>query len=200
MSAAVRRSGRPSGPSDTRVRILDSARELFSTKGFEQTSMRAVAAAAGVDAALISHYFGSKRGLFLEVVALPVDPEVVLAPLVEASVEELGATLLRQIATTWDSSAGPAAVAAFRTVMAGGEEAMLREFLLGIVLAPLRERLRGTVDDLDLRLSLVATQVAGLLVVRKVVQVEPLASLPVEDVVRMVGPTVQRYLTGDLRS
>ncbi|AKU17594.1 TetR/AcrR family transcriptional regulator [Luteipulveratus mongoliensis] len=200
MTEAGGRTGRRTGKSDTRAQILDSARKLFSSNGFAQTSMRSVATDAGVDVALISHYFGNKRGLFLEVVELPVDPVTVLAPLAEVPIAELGVTMLRQILTVWDSPAGPAAVAAFRTAMAGGEDTMLREFMLNIVLTPLRDRIEDQVEDVDTRLSLVASQIAGLLVVRKVIGVEPIASMPVEDVVRQVGPNVQRYLTGDLGS
>ncbi|KNX36556.1 TetR/AcrR family transcriptional regulator [Luteipulveratus halotolerans] len=193
-----RPTGRRPGQSDTRQRILTEARELFGRNGFAQTPLRSVAAAAWVDVALISHYFGNKRGLFLEAVQLPVDPDTVLGPLADAPEHELGSTLVRQVLTAWESPAGPAVVAAFRTAMSGEDQGLLREFVLGVALVPLRERLARHHDDIDVRLALVASQIAGLLAIRKVIGVDPLASMPVEDVVRRVGPTVQRYLTGDL--
>ena len=85
-----RRPGRPAGNSDTRDRILASARELFARNGIDRTSIRAVAAGAGVDAALVHHYFGTKQQLFAAAIHLPIDPMTVLVPMREMPVEELG--------------------------------------------------------------------------------------------------------------
>lgn len=85
-----RRPGRPAGSSDTRERILSSARELFAHNGIDRTSIRAVAAKAGVDAALVHHYFGTKQQLFAAAIHIPIDPMVIIGPIREAPVEELG--------------------------------------------------------------------------------------------------------------
>jgi len=82
-SVSQKRPGRPPGPSDTRDRILASARELFARNGIDKTSIRAIASAAGVDAALVHHYFGTKQQLFVAAVRIPIDPMLVIGPLRE---------------------------------------------------------------------------------------------------------------------
>ena len=89
-NAGRKRPGRPAGSSNTRERILASARELFARNGISNTSIRAVAAAAGVDSALVHHYFGTKEQLFAAAVHIPIDPMDVIGPLREVPVEELG--------------------------------------------------------------------------------------------------------------
>ena len=85
-----RRPGRPSGSSGTRNRILTSARELFARNGIGNTSIRAVAAAAGVDSALVHHYFGTKEQLFAAAVHIPIDPMDIIGPLREVPIDEIG--------------------------------------------------------------------------------------------------------------
>ncbi|WP_459987959.1 helix-turn-helix domain-containing protein, partial [Mycobacterium avium] len=85
-----RRRGRPAGSSGSRERILASARELFARNGIRNTSIRAVAAAAGVDSALVHHYFGTKEKLFAAAVQIPIDPMQVIGPLREVPVDDLG--------------------------------------------------------------------------------------------------------------
>ena len=106
--------GRRAGESTARDDIFAAARELFSASGFDRTTMRAVAERAGVDPALISHYFGSKQGLFLAATEFPADPQEVLRPLRTCPHDEIGATALRAIITVWDSPAGTAVVDRFR--------------------------------------------------------------------------------------
>ena len=91
-TAKRRRPGRPRGNSDTRARILSSARALFAANGVGNTSIRAIAADAGVDSALIHHYFGTKAQLFAAAIEIPVDPNLVLGPLRDTPVDELGLT------------------------------------------------------------------------------------------------------------
>ena len=76
--AASRRSGRRPGPSGTREAILAAARSQFAAQGYDRTSMRGIAAEAGVDQALVAHFFGAKQRLFVEVVRLPFEPSQVL--------------------------------------------------------------------------------------------------------------------------
>ncbi|REF31927.1 TetR family transcriptional regulator [Calidifontibacter indicus] len=191
-----RRTGRRSGESTARDDILEAARKLFSNNGFDRTTLRQVADSAGVDPALISHYFGNKRGLFVAAVEFPSDPAAVLEPVRTCPLDELAATTLRQILQVWASPAGPSVIARFRQALTGGEDELVRDLLTSVILAPIRERLRGTGDDLDLRLTLFASQVAGLLVTREILALPPLRAADIDALVAAVAPNLQRYLTG----
>lgn len=162
--------------------------------------MRQVAEQAGVDAALISHYYGSKQGLFLAAVEFPVDPSVVLEPIRDCPVDELGATGLRAILVLWGSEAGPAILARFRHALAADEPEILRGLLSGVILPLLRARVEGAVDpsEVEWRLGLFASQVAGILLTRHLLELPVVAGAEVEDLVRDVGDTLQRYLTGPI--
>src|SRR4029077_1997457 len=100
---SLKRPGRPAGVSDTRERILTSARELFARNGIGNTSIRAIAADAGVDSALVHHYFGTKEKLFATAVDIPVDPEVILQVLRETATEDLGRTIPALVFPLWES-------------------------------------------------------------------------------------------------
>jgi AcrR family transcriptional regulator len=195
---ANRRPGRPSGASDTRDRILASARELFARNGFQNTSIRSVAADAGVDAALVHHYYGTKQQLFAAATELPIDPMVVLGPLREAPVEQLGRTLPELLLPLWDSQAGTGLIAAMRSMLTGTEVPLARSFFRDIVVAELAQRIDNPAGTGVLRAEFTASQLMGIVVARYVIGLEPLASLPAEQVVAMIAPTLQRYLTGDL--
>ncbi|MGB3283907.1 MAG: TetR family transcriptional regulator [Mycolicibacter algericus] len=196
--ASNRRPGRPSGSSDTRERILSSARELFAHNGFQNTSIRAVAADAGVDAALVHHYYGTKQQLFAAATELPVDPMVVLGPLRDAPVEQLGRILPELLLPLWDSQAGTGLIAAMRSMLTGTEVPLARSFFRDIVVAELASRIDVPAGTGVLRAEFTASQLMGIVVARYIVGLEPLASLPGDQVVAMVAPTLQRYLTGDL--
>lgn len=196
-TARSRRTGRRPGNADTRTAILDAARTRFAGAGFAKTSIRAVAADAGVDPALVHHYFGTKQQLFAAVVELPVDPEVILRAIDSVPVERLGETLVGAVVGLWDSPAGPGVVAIARSLLAG-EPTLVRSFLLEVVLERVRARIATDTDDGRARVTLVASQMAGVLITRKVIELEPIASMPLPALVAAVGPTVQRYLTGDL--
>lgn len=191
-----RRTGRRSGESTARDDILEAARTLFSNNGFDRTTLRQVADSAGVDPALISHYFGNKRGLFVAAVEFPSDPAAVLEPVRTCPLDELAATTLRQILQVWASPAGPSVIARFRQALTSGEDELVRDLLTSVILAPIRERLRGTGEDLDLRLTLFASQVAGLLVTREILALPPLRAADIDALVAAVAPNLQRYLTG----
>lgn len=192
------RSGRRPGTSGARETILDAARELFAANGFEKTTIRAVAAKADVDPALVHHYFGSKVDLFTASIALPVDPHDVLAPVYASPLEDLGHALAAAVIGLWDSEHRDAAVAMFRSEIAGGEGSLIRTLLLEVALEPLLARIDHPVGTGRLRAELVATQMTGIMLVRYILAFEPLASLPSERIVEIVAPTLQRYLTGDL--
>ena len=193
-----RRSGRRPGQSGAREAILTAARTRFSEGGFDKTSIRAVAADAGVDPALVHHYFGTKQQLFAAVVDLPIDPEATLRKIDVAPLDRLGETILGSVVAIWDSPAGPGIVAAVRSILAGGDMALARTFLLDVVLERVRLRIATPQDDGRARVALVVTQMIGVLVARKVIGVEPVASMPRLDLVAAVAPTLQRYLTGEI--
>jgi len=191
----VPRTGRrPAEPGRTRDAILASARRHFAEAGFEKTTLRDIAAGAGVDAKLILHYFGSKDGMFRAAVAFPFDPAETVPRLLEPGLDGLGARLVAFFLGTLDSPSGTALLALIRSAAASEPAAALvREYVSREILARLAAALHG--DQPELRGSLVASQLVGLAVVRCVLRVEPLASAPPEAVGAWLGPTLQRYLT-----
>ncbi|WP_433521721.1 TetR family transcriptional regulator [Nocardia pseudovaccinii] len=192
------RSGRRPGRSDTRAEILAAARARFADIGFDKTSIRAVAADAGVDPALVHHYFGTKQQLFAAVVEFPIDPEATLRRIEAAPLDRLGETILGSVLAVWDSPAGPGIVAAVRSILAGGDITLARTFVLDVVLERVRMRIAEPEDDGRARVALVGTQMIGVLVARKILEIEPLASMPGPELVAAVAPTLQRYLTGEI--
>jgi AcrR family transcriptional regulator len=194
MSGPTRRAGRRPGTSRTKEAIAESARRLFAERGFERTTMRAVADEAGVDQALVSHYFGSKQQLFVSVVELPFDPEVALPQLLAGDRETLGLRVATFLLSILESEEGRARITSLVRAAATEPEAarMVRELVTKRIFAPLTTAL--DVDDAALRANLVGSQVIGLTMARYIVQVEPLASTDPETVAAAVGPTLQRYL------
>ncbi|MGY2011034.1 TetR/AcrR family transcriptional regulator [Nocardia gipuzkoensis] len=193
------RTGRRPGQSGAREAILAAARARFADVGFDKTSVRAVAIDAGVDPALVHHYFGTKQQLFAAVVELPVDPEATLRIIEAAPLDELGETIIRALVGVWDSPAGPGVIALVRSILAGTDDPSLaRTFVLEVVLERVRLRIATPEDDGRVRVGLVASQMMGVLVGRKIIGVEPLASMPAGALAAAVGPTLQRYLTGDI--
>lgn len=195
---ASTRGRRPGGP-DTRGEILEAARRAFAERGFQGTSMRAVAAAAGVDAALVHHYFGSKGDLFLAAAGLPVDPRDLLGAVFADGTAGAGVRLLSTMMGVWDRPEMQERLVALVRAGLGGDpagETLLRDAIGQLVVATVRAHLPP--DDADVRVQLVVTQVVGLVVARYVLRFEPVASLPAAEVAALVGPTLQRYLDGPL--
>ncbi|TWS18503.1 TetR family transcriptional regulator [Tsukamurella asaccharolytica] len=199
MSGPGRRSGRRTGSPDTRAEILAAARAAFARGGLAGTTVRSIAEAAGVDSALVHHYFGTKQELYLAALAIPVDPEFVRAPLRAAPLDDTARALLQALLTMWDGPLRDAGVAAIRTNLGnGGDPAIVRGFLLEIALAELIGRMEQGPGDGVLRANLMVAQVFGLLVARYVVGFEPLASLTVDEVVALTAPPLQQVITGPL--
>lgn len=193
------RLGRRRGPSTTRDAILDAARFAFAEKGFDATSVREIAAMAGVDAAMISHHFGGKEKLFLATLDAPVDPREYIEGVLAGPRDTVAERLLGGLLKLWDSPVGGAAVAILRTgVQHEWGAKLLREFLLNRALAPIVRELKIPPEEAGWRTSLVASQVSGLILARYVLKLEPLASASHAEVIAVIAPTIQRYLTGEL--
>jgi len=194
----VTRSGRRTGDSGTREAVLAAAREAFGMQGYGATSLRAVARTAGVDPALVLHFFGSKDGLFEAAVELPLDPVTVVQGLLAGDRDGLGERIVRTFLGVWDGTPGQGPMLAMlRSAVSHAEAAaMLRELLLRVILLPVARGAGG--DNPERRAGLLASQVAGLAVTRYVLAIEPLASATADELAPLIGPTLQRYLTGDL--
>jgi AcrR family transcriptional regulator len=196
MTTSTRRGRRPGSP-DTRAAILAEARSLFATQGYAGTSVRSIAAAAGVDSALVHHYFGTKDDLFVAALQLPVDPRAALAPAIAAGPDGAGERMLRVFLSVWDDpELQLPLVGLVRSVVDPDGQRLMREGFLPAVLQPVGAALG--VDHPEVRMPLLASQVLGLILVRYVVKAEPIASMPAEDIVAIYAPTLQRYLTGPL--
>ncbi|BCB88412.1 TetR/AcrR family transcriptional regulator [Phytohabitans suffuscus] len=195
----ARRTGRRPGNPDTREAILTAAREAFAERGFEAASIRGIATSAGVDPALVHHYFGTKEQLFKSCMDFPIDPAEMLPQVLAGGPDEIGERLVRFFLRIWDSPAGVAAVALMRSAVTNDWTArLLREFVTTQMVRHVVTRLAVDPAEVPLRASLVASQMAGLAMVRYVLKLEPLASAPPEVVVAAIAPNVQRYATGDL--
>jgi AcrR family transcriptional regulator len=198
VSSAGRPRGRRPGASGTRETILAAARARFAAHGYDRTRIRDVAQDAGVDAALVHYFFGSKDGLFVAAMELPFRPAEVIGPLLDDGVAGLGERIVRRLLGVWDEPDNRAALLAIVHGASAhpGAAAALREFITREIVG----RIAGAVeaDRPALRANLVASQVMGLIAARYIAQVEPLASLAAEDVVPLVAPTLQRYLDGRL--
>ncbi|RZU77168.1 TetR family transcriptional regulator [Micromonospora kangleipakensis] len=195
----ARRTGRRPGNPNTRQAILAAARTAFAERGFDAASIRGIATAAGVDPALVHHYFGTKEELFRATMEVPIDPAQLLPGVLAGGREGVGERLVRTFLDVWDSPAGTPAVALLRSAVNNEWTArLMREFLVTQVLRRVLDHLDIDPAELPLRGSLVATQMLGLAMTRYVVRLEPVASADPETLAAAIGPTVQRYLTGDV--
>lgn len=193
---AARRGRRPGSP-DTRAAILAAAREQFASAGFAGTSVRGIAAAAGVDAALVHHYFGTKDDLFVAALELKVDPREVLLPVLEGGIDGAGERLLRVFLSVWeDEEARLPILVIVRGVFEPGGQQLVRDGILHMVLGRVVTALG--VDQPERRMALVASQLIGLVMLRYVLRAEPLASAPVDELVATYAPVIQGYLSGPL--
>jgi AcrR family transcriptional regulator len=190
------RTGRRPGGSSSREAILDAARRLFAERGYAGTSMRAIATEAGVDAALIVHFFGTKAQLLGAAVQWPFDPEAEMERIVAAGRRGVGEELARLVVRTWDREGDRDAIMTLlraATVEPSAAE-LMREFIEHHLFPPLLRRLASTQPEL--RAGLCASQLVGLGVARYVLRLQPLAAMGEDELVSWIGPTLQRYLTG----
>ena len=190
------RTGRRPGPTNTRASILSAAAECFAGDGYDATSMRHVAATAGVDHALVRRFFGGKEQLFSEVAAALIVPERVLAAVAEGAPEAAGERLLRYFLSLLGDVSCPGPIfGLIRSAVASEHAAgLLRRLLTEQVLGKLAALLRSQAAELGAALA--ASQLVGLAIARYAVRLDPLATADTDDLVRWVGPVIQSYLTG----
>jgi len=196
VTVARRTPGRRPGGPDTRGEILRAARESFADKGFAATSIRAVARQAGVDAALVHHYFDSKDELFIEAMALPLDPRQVAAAILDGSREDLGRRIATVFLGVWESDEGQQRMKAMlRSVVTSDEVArIMREGMTRMILEPVSRFI--DVPDAKLRVALIASHLIVLALTRYVVELEPVASAGLDALVDRIAPAIQQYVSG----
>jgi len=147
----------------------------------------------------VHHYFGSKDQLFLAAIEAPVDPADLLPEVLAAGRDQLGGAVIRLLLRVWDGPMQPAGLALVRSAVGNEWTAkLLREFLVTQVLRRVVTTLDLSPAEREARGGLVASQLIGVVMARYVLRVEPLASASPDWLVATVGPTVQRYLTGDV--
>ncbi|HEX5406661.1 MAG TPA: TetR family transcriptional regulator [Pseudonocardiaceae bacterium] len=196
MTEEPKRRGRRSGGEDTRAALLDAARAVFAEQGYQGATVRTIAARAGVDAAMVNHWFGGKQGLFAAIVELPFDPTELIEAVMHGGPDTLAERLIRTFVSLWDTYEGQFATLMLSVASQETAARSMAEFFSGTVFHVITEAVGA--DQAELRAALCGTQMVGLGVIRYVLKLEPLASADVDALIAMVGPNLQRYLTGQL--
>ncbi|TDP97149.1 TetR family transcriptional regulator [Labedaea rhizosphaerae] len=188
------RAGRRPGQTETREAILAAARERFGTHGYDGTTIRAIAADADVNPALVHHFFGSKDKVFAAAMHLPVDPAVMVGTILDGPRSGVGERLVRLFLMLWETPQPRAAFFGLLRSVSTNEQAatMMRQFIQRAVLAKVATELGVP----PLRVTGMAAQLFGLALVRYVVKVEPLAGASHDEVVAMIAPVLQGYIGG----
>lgn len=192
------RTGRRPGGSDSRDALLEAARQLFAERGYEGASLRAIGAAAGVDAALVAHFFGSKADLLAAAVDWPFDPDATLPRLLAHGRDRVGEALTELFLSVWDDERqrNPLLTLLRAATTEPRAATLLHEFVCTRLLGPLLAGLGA--DQPELRSDLVTAQLSGLALTRYILRFEPIASTPAEQLIPQIAPTLQRYLVGTL--
>ncbi|MFF7753954.1 TetR family transcriptional regulator [Streptomyces sp. NPDC007971] len=194
----ARRRGRPprTESADTRDRILTAAREQFSERGYDKTSVRGIAKTADVDSALVHHYFGTKEQIFEAAIAVAFAPALDAPNAVaDGPLEGVGERLTRFVFGVWDNPTTRAPLLAILRSAVNNETAAA--VFRRLVASQLLRRVAAQVDlpDAELRAELAAAQIVGTAMMRYVIKLEPLASADLEQIITRVAPVVQRHLT-----
>jgi AcrR family transcriptional regulator len=178
---------------------VDAARTDFATQGYDATSVRGVARRAGVDPALVHHYFGGKAALFAAVMDIPQDPATLIERVVEGPPAEVGERLVRAFLTLWDTADGQERFSALIRSAVTHDEAtrVLREFLTREVFGRVVDAMAAHGEPreaLELRAGLAASQMIGLALMRYIVRFPAVVGASHDDLVAQLAPTLQRYL------
>lgn len=186
--------GRRAGNPDTRTQILDVARRLFLLGGYQAVTLRSVAAEAGVDVALISYYFGSKKGLFGAALTLSANPAETLARTAEGDPATFPQRALRDLLALWED---PESGTPLRALIASAtlDEAvagLVKEMMEREMIDKVAARIGGA--DARKRAGAFCAQIAGLVVTRYILRLEPVASMPPDEIIRVYGPPLRLAL------
>ncbi|MEU2033381.1 TetR family transcriptional regulator [Nocardia amamiensis] len=188
--------GRRPGKTDTRDVLVATARRKFAESGYDKTTVRDIAAAAGVDPALIRHYFGNKAELFRATMGWPFEPADLAARIIDGASGRIGDRLTRVFFEAWEQpeSRGPL-LAILRGAATHEESAgLVRQFIQGQLYPQLASALPG--PDAELRIDLAMAQLLGIAYLRHVLKVEPIASESVEELIARVAPVATTHLAG----
>jgi AcrR family transcriptional regulator len=187
--------GRPrAGGADTRERIVAAAIDEFGEHGYDGATMRGIAARAGVDSALVHHYFGTKADLFGDTIGAPIRPDLALPKILEGPRDAIGEGIVRYILEAWEvPETRKRGVVLMRSALGNK---LTTPLLAGFLSRELIGKIASRLDtpDAELRAALVASQVAGLLIGRYLLRLPPLAEASVDDLVERLAPTLQGYL------
>jgi AcrR family transcriptional regulator len=193
--------GRRPGNADTRGEIVEAAKRVFASKGYDGTSLRGVAREAGVDPALVHHYFDGKASLFVAAMALPFDPRQVKEH--AAGTEHSGARTIEGFLTMWDRAEGTgSSFASCLSAMAASSNVAdaMREFINDRVWSVLQRNEGETETLMRRRTSMVSSQLMGLAFARYILRVPPMSTASPKQIGRWVGPTLDRYSKEPLES
>ncbi len=193
--------GRRPGNADTRGEIVEAAKRVFADKGYDGTSLRGVAREAGVDPALVHHYFDGKAALFVAAMALPFDPRQVKNH--AAGPEYSGSRTIEGFLTMWDLAEGTgSSFASCLSAMAASSNVAdaMREFVNERVWSVLRHNEGETEALRRRRTAMVSSQLMGLAFARYILRVPPMSTASPKQIGRWVGPTLDRYVKAPLES
>ena len=198
------RTGRRAGDSGTSEAILDAARTQFAEHGYRGATIRAIATKAGVDPALVHHFYGTKEALFAAAMQLPIVPSQVIGAAIVAGRDTpaLGEHIVRTALTLWESDElKDTFLGLFKSAVTSESAAvMLREFLAESILGTIARasRISGSPAEVQYRAALVASQMIGLAVARLVLKLPTIADVSIDELAASIGPTLERYLSGEM--
>ena len=192
-----RRRGRRQGEPVSRDAVLRAAKHRFAVEGYDKTTLRAIASDAHVDPSMVLYLFGSKAELFRESLRLIIDPDVLVAAMAEGD-DDIGTRMVRTYLDIWENPDTATSMVAMLQSATSNSDAhdAFRGFMQSYVLTAVSDVLGGG-EQARLRAMLAATNLVGTAILRYVMRVAPLATLPRDDVVKLVAPAVTRYLTAD---
>ncbi len=201
MTPPRRSRGRPPGGESaerTRQAIVEVARRQFAERGYRGASVRAIAGEAGVDPSLINHHFGDKAQLLVATMELPFNPLERIAGVLEGSLDDMAARLIRTFCESWDPY-HEVFRALIRSSLEGGlENSQMLQLARNVIVRKIADTLDG--DDAQVRAGLVASQLIGLAVMRYLARLEPVASITVDELVAAYAPGMQQIMTPGGRS
>ncbi len=178
----------------TQAAILKAAQELFAGLGYERTTVRDIAARASIDPAMVMRYFGSKEGLFARATAF----DLMLPDLTKVARRHVGATLVAHFLEIWEGArSNGSLISLLRAAASSDDAAAAVRSIFGGQVVPMLARVVPPAE-LPVRAGLVATQIMGLAVTRYILKVPPVVALDRAQIVRLLGPTMQRYVVGKL--